>query len=115
MLVIVPVVGGAVTVPDIAWVTVGRVLVTRHPGYLLEPTGTALDLDECDALASLARQCTAGYLRARAASVWLQLDRLSAPEVSIAKQSLTLNARREERGKKISRKDAKLAKDGREN
>jgi DNA-binding SARP family transcriptional activator len=66
---------------------VGDALVTRHPGYLLEAAGTAVDLDECEALARRARQATslgetASYLR-QALSLWRgePLDGVSAPGV----------------------------------
>jgi DNA-binding SARP family transcriptional activator len=66
---------------------VGDGLVTRHPGYLIEATGTTLDLDECETLAREARQATAPgmvakYLR-RALGLWRgePLDGVSAPGI----------------------------------
>src|SRR4051812_1165135 len=35
---------------------VGDTLVTRHPGYLIDPDGTTIDLDECESFAREARQ-----------------------------------------------------------
>ena len=65
----------------------GDALVTRHPGYLIEAHGTAIDLDECENLAREARQATspntvARYLR-QALGLWRgePLDGVSAPGI----------------------------------
>ncbi|HEX6869767.1 MAG TPA: BTAD domain-containing putative transcriptional regulator [Micromonosporaceae bacterium] len=66
---------------------IGEPLVTRHPGYLLEPSDTTVDLDLCEDLARQARQINsaeeaAGCLR-RALELWRgePLDGVSAPGI----------------------------------
>jgi DNA-binding SARP family transcriptional activator len=66
---------------------VGGALVTRHPGYLLDPGETAVDLDECEDLARRARHATSPgevirYLR-QALDLWHgePLDGVSVPGI----------------------------------
>jgi DNA-binding SARP family transcriptional activator len=74
---------------------VGEALVTRHPGYLLEASGTAVDLDQCEDLARRARHATspvegARYLR-QALGLWRgePLDGVSAPGIEFERLRLT--------------------------
>ena len=74
---------------------VGDALVTRHPGYLLQADGIAVDLDECEELAGKARQAgaageAASYLR-QALGLWRgePLDGVSAPGIEFDRIRLT--------------------------
>jgi DNA-binding SARP family transcriptional activator len=74
---------------------VGEALVTRHPGYLLEASETAVDLDQCEDLARRARHATsavegARYLR-QALGLWRgePLDGVSAPGIEFERLRLT--------------------------
>jgi DNA-binding SARP family transcriptional activator len=66
---------------------IGEGLVTRHPGYLLDPGGVAVDLDECEERARQARQASstgeAVELLRRALGLWRgePLDGVTAPGV----------------------------------
>lgn len=73
----------------------GALVTTRHPGYLLQASGTTVDLDECEELAQQARQATsasevAKYLR-KALGLWRgePLDGVSAPGIEYERVRLT--------------------------
>lgn len=73
---------------------VGEVLVTRHPGYMLEVTGTVTDLEECEELIRQARlsktaEEAAQYL-CKALGLWCgePLDGVSAPGMEVDRARL---------------------------
>jgi DNA-binding SARP family transcriptional activator len=74
---------------------VGDALVTRHPGYLLDAGGTAVDLDECQELVRQAQRAStvneaAKYLQ-QALDMWRgeSLDGVIAPGVEYDRVRLT--------------------------
>jgi DNA-binding SARP family transcriptional activator len=74
---------------------VGDALVTRHPGYLLDVGGTAVDLDECQELVRQAQRAStvneaAKYLQ-QALGMWRgeSLDGVTAPGVEYDRVRLT--------------------------